>query len=474
MMNEEESSGSWCAYFVSPSTHLTLAATTSLEGDGQQGGDLQESTLRLPRPSLVSSFLESIQDAKHATINDEVNNTTISILGEKARHPSAKQVADALYLLGISPTTHKTCSVCQQAHIVPAHQCHPRILHIIGRDNNHVSLCVQEAADIMGMRYFRVHGLAAFWAHFNFLNTFTREPMEKSSRILTGQLADKLQGLAAALRIAKQSCPCVLHIVGIDDELSAVSGHGGDADGRKEEEQRILQVIHEAMLESALNQQHVVDSRIYSGWTGSNQNDTSHEAAPKVVVVFSSAKPLSSGPLVSALEQNSISLSTPDTDYTRHLWDNNVDGTFNAVSPLLSGLTAQDVVISRQKFVSRWESMNETIAPREVEQSKSLIVSLMQSILAEFESMNSIKQASATTGSSVNPLSSTSLPNVRWEDIGGLALVRKEIMDAVELPLKYPELFEGSRRSGILLFGPPGTGKSILFVCFMFTVFSHQ
>ncbi|EED89019.1 peroxisomal biogenesis factor 6, peroxisomal assembly factor w, Paf2, pex6-like protein, partial [Thalassiosira pseudonana CCMP1335] len=54
------------------------------------------------------------------------------------------------------------------------------------------------------------------------------------------------------------------------------------------------------------------------------------------------------------------------------------------------------------------------------------------------------------------------LPNVRWEDIGGLSQIRKEIMDAVELPLKYPEFFEGSRRSGILLFGPPGTGKTLV------------
>jgi len=48
-----------------------------------------------------------------------------------------------------------------------------------------------------------------------------------------------------------------------------------------------------------------------------------------------------------------------------------------------------------------------------------------------------------------------SIPNVRWDDIGGLAHAKKEILDMVQLPLDHPELFaEGLRqRSGILLFG---------------------
>jgi len=56
------------------------------------------------------------------------------------------------------------------------------------------------------------------------------------------------------------------------------------------------------------------------------------------------------------------------------------------------------------------------------------------------------------------------IPNVRWEDVGGLANVKKEILETVQLPLERPELFaEGlKKRSGILLYGPPGTGKTLL------------
>ncbi len=56
-------------------------------------------------------------------------------------------------------------------------------------------------------------------------------------------------------------------------------------------------------------------------------------------------------------------------------------------------------------------------------------------------------------------------PNVRWEDVGGLAKVKMQLREAVEAPLKHPEVFEemGIRTpKGVLLFGPPGTGKTLL------------
>lgn len=56
------------------------------------------------------------------------------------------------------------------------------------------------------------------------------------------------------------------------------------------------------------------------------------------------------------------------------------------------------------------------------------------------------------------------IPNVSWDDVGGLAAVKADILDTVQLPLEHPELFgEGmKKRSGILLYGPPGTGKTLL------------
>lgn len=55
------------------------------------------------------------------------------------------------------------------------------------------------------------------------------------------------------------------------------------------------------------------------------------------------------------------------------------------------------------------------------------------------------------------------IPNVKFEDIGGLVNVKQEILDTIQLPLEHPEiLFSGLRRSGVLLYGPPGSGKTLL------------
>uniref|UniRef100_A0A3B4CXG0 Peroxisomal ATPase PEX6 n=1 Tax=Pygocentrus nattereri TaxID=42514 RepID=A0A3B4CXG0_PYGNA len=55
------------------------------------------------------------------------------------------------------------------------------------------------------------------------------------------------------------------------------------------------------------------------------------------------------------------------------------------------------------------------------------------------------------------------IPSVRWQDVGGLQHVKKEILDTIQLPLEHPELLSlDLRRSGLLLYGPPGTGKTLL------------
>jgi transitional endoplasmic reticulum ATPase len=57
------------------------------------------------------------------------------------------------------------------------------------------------------------------------------------------------------------------------------------------------------------------------------------------------------------------------------------------------------------------------------------------------------------------------VPAVRWTDIGGLESVKQELIEAVEWPLKFPEAFEAIKTRpprGVLLFGPPGTGKTML------------
>jgi transitional endoplasmic reticulum ATPase len=57
------------------------------------------------------------------------------------------------------------------------------------------------------------------------------------------------------------------------------------------------------------------------------------------------------------------------------------------------------------------------------------------------------------------------VPDVRWEDIGGLSSIKQELQEAVEWPLKYQAVFtyaDAMPPKGILLYGPPGTGKTLM------------
>ncbi|KAB5580721.1 hypothetical protein GE09DRAFT_1083350 [Coniochaeta sp. 2T2.1] len=56
------------------------------------------------------------------------------------------------------------------------------------------------------------------------------------------------------------------------------------------------------------------------------------------------------------------------------------------------------------------------------------------------------------------------IPNVTWDDVGGLNNVKEAVRETIQLPLERPELFAKGmkKRSGILFYGPPGTGKTLL------------
>jgi transitional endoplasmic reticulum ATPase len=57
------------------------------------------------------------------------------------------------------------------------------------------------------------------------------------------------------------------------------------------------------------------------------------------------------------------------------------------------------------------------------------------------------------------------VPNVMWEDIGGLSSIKQELQEDVEWPLKYQGVFahvDATPPKGILLYGPPGTGKTLM------------
>lgn len=57
------------------------------------------------------------------------------------------------------------------------------------------------------------------------------------------------------------------------------------------------------------------------------------------------------------------------------------------------------------------------------------------------------------------------IPNVSWNDVGGLNSIKQKLIESVEWPIVHPDIFKKhgiSPPRGILLYGPPGTGKTLL------------
>ncbi|MCQ5377750.1 MAG: AAA family ATPase, partial [Candidatus Methanomethylicia archaeon] len=57
------------------------------------------------------------------------------------------------------------------------------------------------------------------------------------------------------------------------------------------------------------------------------------------------------------------------------------------------------------------------------------------------------------------------IPNVKWEDVGGLEDVKQELIESIEWPLKFADRFKRlgiKPPKGVLLYGPPGCGKTLL------------
>jgi transitional endoplasmic reticulum ATPase len=57
------------------------------------------------------------------------------------------------------------------------------------------------------------------------------------------------------------------------------------------------------------------------------------------------------------------------------------------------------------------------------------------------------------------------VPNVSWDDVGGLEAVKQELREAIDWPIQHADLFRQARlrpTKGVLLHGPPGTGKTLL------------
>ncbi len=86
-------------------------------------------------------------------------------------------------------------------------------------------------------------------------------------------------------------------------------------------------------------------------------------------------------------------------------------------------------------------------------------------VLTDQKNLTIIRKIPATRKFDIENFVIVEKPKVPWESIGGLSVQVNEIREVVELPLKKPELFKKvgiTPPKGILLYGSPGTGKTLL------------
>ncbi|KAH9580914.1 Vps4 oligomerization [Trypanosoma melophagium] len=120
---------------------------------------------------------------------------------------------------------------------------------------------------------------------------------------------------------------------------------------------------------------------------------------------------------------------------------------FNSVASWTVGLSVSDMVAYMQECVSAMKviPLAEGVYP-------VLSESICGSVLEKFQKAHGYN------------LVSTKLQPVRWSDVGGLEDAKRELRETIQLPLLHPELFTSGtkRRTGILFYGPPGCGKTLL------------
>ena len=95
----------------------------------------------------------------------------------------------------------------------------------------------------------------------------------------------------------------------------------------------------------------------------------------------------------------------------------------------------------------------------EAERIPPSVLEKMEVTMADF--MNAFKEITPTAMREV----AIEVPTVHWDDVGNLEEVKQDLKESVELPLKNPQVFQRmgiNPPKGILLFGPPGCGKTLL------------
>ncbi|MBI2542723.1 MAG: AAA family ATPase [Candidatus Aenigmarchaeota archaeon] len=189
----------------------------------------------------------------------------------------------------------------------------------------------------------------------------------------------------------------------------------------------------------------------------------------KVIVIAATNRPNSLDPAIRRAGRfdREIEFPVPDRDGRLEIFKIHArnmplakDVDLNHLADITYGFVGSDIwAVAKEAAMSALRRILPEIKWKEEEELPKEIIEKLIVTKEDFEDALRIVEPSAMREVLVE------IPNVKWNDIGGLDDVKQQLQEMVEWPLKNPEAFEKmgiSPPRGILLYGPPGTGKTLL------------
>ena len=188
----------------------------------------------------------------------------------------------------------------------------------------------------------------------------------------------------------------------------------------------------------------------------------------KVVVIAATNRPDSIDPAIRRPGRfdREIEIGIPDEEGRKEILDIHTRGmplnekvNLDQIAKTTHGFVGADLEILAKEAAMR--SLRRILPELDLEQEKISSEILQKIVINDDDFRDALKEVGPSALREVL----VQIPNVTWDDVGGLESLKEELQEAVEWPLKHKDAFKHadvSAPKGILLYGPPGTGKTLI------------